>query len=109
MLEISIECIGVDADVPDDTQIEAGVPAHVMLQVVGGTDLPFASQPGSNRPLRVPTTSVRFSLTKEAATQLGDLLKEQAGKLPESKQSSLQIASSLSEAEQVARALDLTK
>jgi len=108
MLEISIDCVGVDADIPDEQQLEAGAPPHVMLQVVGGTDLPFA-QPGTQRPLRVPTTSVRFTLTKEAADQLGDLLKEQSAKLPETKQSSLQIASSLSEAEHVAKALDLTK
>jgi len=101
MLDISIQCIGVDADTPDEAATQAGAAPHVHLQIVGGTDLPF-SAPGSNRPLRVPTTSVRFELTKQAAEQLGDLLKEKAADLPDGPSGKLAIASSMADIEGVA-------
>jgi len=102
MLEITIQAVGVDAEAANT---EAGEAPSVHLQVVGGTDLPFA-QPGTQRPLRVPTTAVRFDLTKEAATQLGELLKTEAEKLPDSPSGKLQIASSMAEAEREQLALD---
>lgn len=102
MLEISIQAIGVDAEAANT---EAGEPSSVHIQVVGGTDLPFA-QPGTQRPLRVPSTAVRFDLTKEAATQLGDLLKAEAEKLPDSPSGKLAIASSMAEVENGQLALD---
>lgn len=104
MLEITIHAIGVDAE----AETEAGAPSAVHIQVVGGTDLPFA-QPGTQRPLRVPTTAVRFDLTKEAATQLGDLLKTEAEKLPDSPSGKLAVASSMAEVEREQLVLDKIK
>lgn len=105
MLEITIQAIGIDAEAANT---EAGEAPSVHLQVVGGTDLPFA-QPGTQRPLRVPTTAVRFDLTKEAATQLGDLLKAEADKLPDTPTASgkLAIASSMAEVEGLGKQLAL--
>lgn len=102
MLEITIQAIGLDAEAANT---EAGEAPAVHIQVVGGTDLPFA-QPGTQRPLRVPTTSVKFDLTKEAAAQLGDLLKAEAEKLPASPSGKLEIATSLADVENGQMALD---
>jgi hypothetical protein len=91
MLELRLDTMALDVEAPD---LNNGEPALVHCQVLGGTDLPFA-EPGTQRPLKIPTVAVSFALTKEAALKFSNMLKEKAEGLPEEVRSSLITAQSL--------------
>lgn len=77
MLEIGIDAIGIDATANEGSE-------SVDIQVVGGNILPLA-MPGTQEPMRIPSTVVNYSLSKEAALEYAALLKEEAEKLPDEK------------------------
>lgn len=98
MIEINLDTMAVDADAPPAEMLESGAPANVHLQVVGGNDLPFADPRGGNRPLRYPSLAVNFQLSKTAALQFAELVREKAESLPDDKpESKIPIATSMDE------------
>lgn len=103
MLEIGVDALGVDAEADQ----QAG---EVRCQVVGGSQLPFAV-PGSNEPLKIPSTVINFALTKTAALEYAEVLKKEAEALPDPKPTSnILTANSLSGVEALAKMQDaLTK
>src|SRR4051812_8501304 len=96
MIEIGIDTLGIDAGVPEQEELDAGVSPAVSCQVVGSLDLPFAQQ-GSDQPMRIPSVVLRFKLTKQAAAEYGDLLKAKAEQLPDERTSSVLTAQSMRE------------
>jgi hypothetical protein len=95
MLEIGIDALGIDAVANEDN-------GEVVIQVVGGQQLPLAA-PGTNEPLKIPSASITYSLTKDAALKFADLLKERAEELPDEKSSSILTANDLKGVEELAR------
>lgn len=105
MLEVGLDTIALDAQVPDQEALDSGAPNQVHCQVVGGSELPFAA-PGHQRPMKFPSIAVNFSLTKEAALRYAELLIEKANTLPDEKHSDILTAQSLHGVEELAKAND---
>lgn len=105
MLEITLETMAVDADGPNAEQLEEGVPPFLIVHVVGGSSLPLADPGNPRMPLRFPSTTVHFPLTKQGALDMATMLQDRAALLPDAPISSgkLVTASSIAEAEQVAK------
>lgn len=104
MVEVSLETMAIDADSPTQEMIDNGAMPNVHCQVVGGNELPFADPRNTNRPMRIPALAVNFQLSKKAALEWAELLKEKAEALPDaSTGSKLAIASDLSEVDKVAQ------
>jgi hypothetical protein len=103
MLEVTVDTLAIDAGAPSEDQLQAGLPPVVHCQVVGGTPMPFAI-PGTNEPMRIPSVAVNFNLTKKAALEYADKLREAAEQLPdESTKADILTASSMSDVERVAQ------
>ena len=83
MFEISLDTLGVDADVPTEEQLAAGAPAVVATHVVGGSSLPLSDPQNPGRPIQFPSSAVNFGLNKTAALAFAALLKEKAELLPD--------------------------
>lgn len=112
MFEISLNALGVDAEVPTTEQQDAGAPPMVQVQVVGGSALPLGDPQNPGRPMMFPSAAVSFALNRDAALGFAKLLTEKAEALPEERPTAGHIvtAQSMAEATQVAAAHDrLTK
>lgn len=83
MFELSLNALGVDAEVPSQEQRDAGAPALVALQVVGGSALPLGDPQNPGRPMVFPSAAVNFSLNKKAALEFAELVKKKAEELPD--------------------------
>lgn len=83
MVEITLETMAIDADIPPAEMIDAGNPATVHVQVVGGNELPFEDPRHPDRPLRHPALAVNFQLTKKAALAFAARLQSKAESLPD--------------------------
>lgn len=90
MEDISIQPMGMNIVAPD----EPGEGSYLQLVMVRGIPLPFAD-PGTGEPIMVPTGQYRVPLDRDFAIQLGNKLIEEAEKLPETKKSNIQVATSL--------------
>lgn len=80
-----INVMGMSIAVPEDHDQAPGLKIHLTV----GQLLPLDSGDGS--PLQVPLGQISFSLGKDAATQMGQKLLEEAEKMP--KESNLTVAS----------------
>lgn len=102
MIELSLDSMAVDADVPSEDLIAQGTPAIVHVQVIGGNELPLADPQHPGRPLRTPAIAVNFGLTRSTALQFAELIRKKAESLPEDSASSkLAVVKDLSEAGKV--------
>ena len=108
MLEISLDTMAVDAEAPPEEALGNGAPPLIHIQVVGASALPLGDPQNPGRPLRFPSTVVSFPLSRDAALQWADKLKEEAEKLPETPlaSSKLAVATSMGEAERMAQVSD---
>lgn len=106
MVELTLDTLAIDADIPSQEALEGGAQPVVAAQVVGGSALPLADPTNPQRPLRFPSMAVNFALAKENALAFAKLLKEKAEQLPDAPQPSgkLITATNISEAEAVAEA-----
>lgn len=80
-----INVMGMSIAIPEDPNNNPGLKVHLTV----GQLFPVDSGDGS--PLQVPLGQLVFSLNKEAATQMGQKLLEEAEKMP--KESDIKIAS----------------
>lgn len=108
MLEISLDTLAVDAEAPPQEALDNGAPPLIHCQAVGGSALPLGDPQNPGRPLRFPSTVVSFPLSRDAALQWAEKIKEEAEKLPETTPTSSKLvtASSMSEAERMAQVSD---
>lgn len=104
MMEITLDTMAVDAGVPDAEDLASGARPEVVVQVIGGQQLPFP-HPRSGNPMRMPSVAVNFALNRDSALELAELLKTHAESLPEKKESQIIKATSLSQVEDEAQAL----
>lgn len=98
MIELNLDTLAVDVEVPPEEALNQGAPANVHLQVVSGNELPFPDPRNPNRAVRVPGLVVNYRLTKKAALEYAARIAEAAESLPDDRpKSNIVTAQSLSE------------
>lgn len=107
--DANINVIATAISVPDESQLESGVPPVVEIRLDLGLELPFSTGPGQPN-VTTHMGSLRFTFPADQAVEFFEKGLDAAQKLPSSTPSKLTIASDIRNVEKAAQEMDkLTK
>jgi hypothetical protein len=104
MFDAMLNIVSLTPNAPSEEEIAAGAPPEVMVGLVLGLMLPLADPSDPSRPLMVQGGNLRFRLDADSAVAFGKKLVAEGERLP--KRSRIEIASSMTNAEQAAERLN---
>lgn len=101
MFDTMLNVMSVTTNAPTDEELGDGAEPQVLMTLVPAVALPLADPTDPSRPIVVPVGNLRFRLDGEAAVSIGEKLAEEGRRMP--RRSRVEIASSVSAAEEAAR------
>lgn len=99
-----LNVMSVTTSAPSEEDLANGATPEIIMSLGLGIVLPLADPANPSQPVVVPGGQVRFRLDGEAAEEVGNKMAEEGARLP--RRSRLEIASSVSAAEEAARRLE---